>query len=680
MKPWWQGRPLRIFHPNPAESEVAGMDVDDFIGDCIQANAEAMVVSTGGIFAFYPSEVPYHYVSPVIGDRDLIGEITKAARAENLRVIARVDFSKAREDVYADHPTWFVRRPDGSPGRRANYYLACPVAGYQNEAFAHPVLEEILTTYDVDGFHLNAGGFHGICTCEACEQAFGRRIPAGPEEGLTLWHQYLRWRRRAIAEQFKGFYEVMKAIKPDVFFMSELAGQEYAAWARNNGYYLPALTDAFSQILVSSGGVRHARESRWWVAMSADKVRAAGSRSLINIKIHMRDLNINQTIMPPAEFAFWGYQALAHGAGLKLPTFGIPATLADPRAMPAIEALLGYMKRRQPVLDSMTPLSQVGLVWPDQTLLHADGSDAVDADGLHAEFAGLYTALTANHIQFRLIYEALLKDDVLQDLDALILPTAFALTEEQAEAIVAMASRGGRVVLLDAVGGDDFFPLPEVIAKVLPLEAQTASDRVPYATAPDDSPIAASVPAPLPLLQPYRVCSPEPDADVWLWATRCGEMGIPEDADALQPTDHPILLRVPVGEGDIIYAATGLGQTVMDLGHVDHSALLRAMLLEAGGVTPLLKTDAPSCVDVTLARWQHGLVVHLVNAAGSAPLDGPVPVGPIHLDLPWSGPVQCTWVAPGEEPKPLNCEQTGDRLQVTVPTLAIYAQLVLKEL
>ncbi|MGC9348030.1 MAG: hypothetical protein ACP5JG_07830 [Anaerolineae bacterium] len=678
MRPWWQGRPLRIFHPNPAESEVAGMDVDGFIEDCVSANAEAVVVSTGGIFAFYPSEVPYHYVSPVIGDRDLIGEITAAARARDLRVIARVDFSKARADVYAEHPEWFVRRPDGSPGRRGDYYLTCPMSGYQNEAFAHLVLEEILTSYDVDGFHLNAGGFHGLCTCKACANAFGRPIPTGPEEGPDLWRHYLRWRRQALAAQFKGLYDVMKRIKPDVFFMSELAGQEYAEWARNNGYYLPALTDAFSQILVSSGGVRHARESRWWVGMSADKVRAAGSRCLINIKIHMRDLNINQTVMPPSEFAFWGYQALAHGAGLKLPTFGIPATLADPRAMPAIGELLGFMERRQSLLDTMTPLSQVGLVWPDRTLLHADDPDAVDADGLQAEFAGLYTALKANHVQFHLIYEALLTGDALKDLEALILPTPFALDEDQAEAVVAMASRGGRVVLLDAVSGSDFPPLPRALAEVLPIEDQGASDRTSYAVSLDGAPKPLRARGPLPLLQPYRVCSPGPDTEVWLWAARCGEMGIPEDADALKPADNPILLRVPVGEGDIVYATGGLGQTVMELGHPDHTALLGDMLFEAGGIDPLLDTDAPSCIDVVLARWRGGLVVHLVNAAGPAPLDGPVPVGPIALDVPWSGPARCTWIAPGEPPASLEAAQVGNRLRITVPSVRIYGQVVIE--
>ena len=68
-KPWWQGRPLRIYHPNTREAEMGDLDIKRFVEDSLAINAEAVVFSSGGIFAFYPSEVPYHYVNPVIGDQ-----------------------------------------------------------------------------------------------------------------------------------------------------------------------------------------------------------------------------------------------------------------------------------------------------------------------------------------------------------------------------------------------------------------------------------------------------------------------------------------------------------------------------------------------------------------------------------------------------------------------------------
>ena len=52
-------------------------------------------------------------MSPLSLNRDLLGETTAEARRQNLKVIARVDFSKAREDVFKDHPEWFRRNATG---------------------------------------------------------------------------------------------------------------------------------------------------------------------------------------------------------------------------------------------------------------------------------------------------------------------------------------------------------------------------------------------------------------------------------------------------------------------------------------------------------------------------------------------------------------------------------------
>jgi hypothetical protein len=546
--------------------------------------------------------------------------------------------------------------------------------------FAHRVVEEILTRYDVDGFHLNAGGFHGLCTCAACAASFGGPIPTGPEASPEAWLRYVAWRRRALTEQLSGLYHVMQAIKPEIFFMGEMAGQEYAGWEQHNGTHYPALREAYSELLVSSGGVRHARASRWWVGMSADRVRGSGNDGLINIKIHMRDLNINQTMMPPAEFTFLGYQAIAHGAGLKLPTFGIPATLVDPRAMPAIRDLLGMMARQQAVLDTMTMLSHVGLVWPDQALMRADDPHLVDGEGLRSEFAGLYTALTAHHVQFRVIYDTQLADEgALQGLDVLVLPTPAYLTEAQTEAVLTLAERGGRVVLLmsPAVARES---RASPLVEALDLTGDDKAPQAAYALPADAAPAVLSTRGPLPLRHPYHRINVPESAEVWLWAAECGEMGVPEDADLVRASTDPVVMRLIAGRGDVLVMTTSLGQEVMELGHPDHGDLAATLLFQAHPAGPVgrpLVTDAPSCVGVTVARWQEGLVVHLVNGAGPAPLDTPATLGPVTVEVKWTGPARCQWVTPGEEAQSLDARPEGDRLKIVVPYLESYGQLMI---
>ena len=61
---WWL-RPVRLYHPNMRASELRGFDTGRFVASCAATNADGIVVSAGGIVAFYPSQVPYHYVSPL---------------------------------------------------------------------------------------------------------------------------------------------------------------------------------------------------------------------------------------------------------------------------------------------------------------------------------------------------------------------------------------------------------------------------------------------------------------------------------------------------------------------------------------------------------------------------------------------------------------------------------------
>jgi hypothetical protein len=85
----WHQRPLRIYHPNARAFEMESLDVKRFVADCKATGGEAIVISAGGIYAFYPSTVKYHHVSPLSANRNMLGETVEEARRQNLRVIAR---------------------------------------------------------------------------------------------------------------------------------------------------------------------------------------------------------------------------------------------------------------------------------------------------------------------------------------------------------------------------------------------------------------------------------------------------------------------------------------------------------------------------------------------------------------------------------------------------------------
>lgn len=679
----WHQRPLRIYHPNAREFELRTLDVKRFVADCKATGAEAIVVSAGGVYAFYPSKVKYHHVSPISGKRDLLGETMEEARRQNVRVIARVDFAKAREEVWKDHPEWFRRDAKGNPMFRDGYYATCAMGGYRNEEFAYRVIQEILERYRVDGFHLNAGGF-GYCYCQACAKTYEGTLPVDREKDPAAWRKFLRWRQEAISRQLAGYYRLMRELNPGSFFMAELGGQESPAWALTSGYHLPSLVrfNSFSQLLFTSGEMETSRDSRLWVALTADHGLAVGGHPLINIKMQMRDLRLSQAYMPPAEFLYCAYQALAHGAGLKLVTLAIPERVLDSRTLPDLKQVFTFMRQQQPLFDMMQPVSQVALVWPESALLEGSAMEGKAAAALRSEALGLYTGLKMRHAALGLLYDEQISPERLRGYDAVVLTTAVWLSEEQAATLASYVETGGRLVLFDSPVPEaaSFGRMPRPLAALLggtwTQNAKKARYTARTAQAPPP-PLQGAGPV-LPLTEPFREVKPGRQAQVWYKSAHSDDASAPEDIDELTIGEDPIVLFARAGKGSVFYVATGLGQMIQQIGHVDYITMLETLVYHGLGKPRPLVTNAPSTVTATLARWKDGQVVQLVNGTGPAPLDAVIPVGPIELELAWSGPARAELVAPGRVAQPLPHQAKAGRLLMTVPRLEAYAQVVVR--
>ena len=109
------------------------------------------------------------------------------------------------------------------------------------------------------------------------------------------------------------------------------------------------------------------------------------------------------------------------------------------------------------------------------------------------------------------------------------------------------------------------------------------------------------------------------------------------------------------------------------MGHADYVTILDTLVFQGLGKPRLLTTNASSMVTITVARWKEGQVVHLVNGTGPAPLDAVVPLGPIEIDLAWSGRARVELVVPGQAAQLLPSRQPqAGRLALTVPRLDAY--------
>ena len=663
--PWWKNRPLRIYHPNMREAEADNFDVKRFIADCKSLHAEAIVFSTGGIYAFYQTQVPHHLKSPHIKDRDLLKEVIEEAKANGIRIIARFDFSKARPDLFERHPEWFSLGVDGKrQQRRGGLYQTTMLGGYQNEEFAIPALREILSRYEVDGFHLNAPGFGAAAFDEATIRKHD--IP-------TAEDAQRRWRQERLADQMKKYRQIIQQHNPEALFMAEINSPESPGWGASRGFNHELLAEGYTNLLSTAGRPddEDLYRFRWWVGLTADWSHASKSEDsglpLINLKVghHKGKLSLK----PVEEYAFYCYQALARNAGIKAPTYGLLGNMPDPRTPSMIAEAFRFMERCEPYLTSAERIAPVALIWPAQEDTTTDGASWRD------EMLGLYRAMVCRHILFEIVLAHRIGENLEQRYDTIVLASATALDASHIASLIAFVKAGGRLVLIDAASDK---PMPAAFARLLGGQWQQKSRRTAYAV-PQRS-AQSALPGPIMLSGAIRQVVAPLDSRIWYYSSPTpGGSHIPELFPVLEKGDGAVLYSTRVEEGEVVYFAGGLGTMMWNNDLPDYSTILEKMIYPGSYEQRPLTTDAPETVNVTAYRIQSGTTVHLVNATGRTPLDRVVPVGPVQIRLKGTNGKTVRWFAPGDEPELLESRFRSGYTEVTIPRLKASGLIVVED-
>ncbi len=171
--PWYR-RAYLWGQTNITEKDPIRYDIDWWRGYWKRTEVQAVIINAGGIVAYYPSKFPLHHRAEFLGDRDLFGELTKAAHADGIFVMARMDSNRTDEDFFKAHPDWFARDVNGQPYRAGDKYVACVNSPYYDD-YLPDVLREIIERSRPDGFTDNswAGlGRESICYCDNCTRKF----------------------------------------------------------------------------------------------------------------------------------------------------------------------------------------------------------------------------------------------------------------------------------------------------------------------------------------------------------------------------------------------------------------------------------------------------------------------------------------------------------------------------
>ena len=688
LKLSWYRRAYLWGQTNITEKDPIRYDIQWWRAYWKRTHVQAIIINAGGIVAYYPSKFPLHHRAEFLGERDLFGELTKAAHDDGIFVMARMDSSRAAEDFFKAHPDWFAYDVEGKPYRAADKYIACINSPYYDE-YLPGVLREIIERSRPDGFTDNswAGlGRGSICYCANCKRKFevraGKPLPRKVDWNDPAYREWIMWSyaRRveiwevnnrttraaggpdciwagmnsgAVSSQARSFRDLREICKRADIMMLDHQRRDDDTGFQQNG-------DTGKRVHMLLGWDKVAPESMAMYQSGPGYYRIASK--------------------PAAEARMWMIAGIA--GGIQPWWHHVGAYHEDRRMYRTAEPVMRWWKANQQYLVNRTPVANVGVVW-SQRNTDFFGRDA-SANLVDAPYTGFMHAL----VRARIPYLPIHADDIDQQgsrMNLLILPNVGALSEAQAAAIRRFVERGGSLFATGSTGlytewGDarpDF-----VLAELFACHRAGDIPRLPSTSGRDGAePSGAFAPSPsghtylrlTPELR-ARVDGPkagdEPavtgerhavlrgfdETDLLPYGGSLPPLKVdtkaavpltfvppfptypPETAWMRQPkSDIPGLVLSEHGNARVAYMSADIDHRYAREHLPDHARLLANIVRWAVHDNIPLSVEGTGLIDCHLYEQPGRMILHLVNltseASWRAPLDELIRVGPLKVNI-----------------------------------------------
>ena len=670
--PWYR-RACRWGQTNITEKDAIRYDISWWREYWKRTQVQGVIINAGGIFAYYPSKYPLHYRAEFLGERDLYGELAKAAHEDGLFVFARMDSNRAAEPFYRAHPDWFARDAAGNPYRAADRYVTCVNSPYYDE-YLPGILREIIERTHPEGITDNswAGlGRDSICYCANCERKFrartGKPVPRRKDWDDPAYREWIKWN-----------YERRLEIWDLNNRATQAAGGPDCIWSGMNSGSVSSQSRSFrdlkeickrAHIIMldhqrrdDAGGFQQNSDTGLLIhgLLGWDKL---APESMAQYQAGRTSFRVSSK--PAAEARMWMLAGIA--GGIQPWWHHVGAYHEDRRMYRTAEPVMRWHKANEAYLVNREPVASVGVVWSqDNTDFFGrdDAGDLVDQP---------YRGITQALVRARIPYIPVNADHLERDgpkLALLILPNVGAMSDAQCAAVQRFVERGGSLMatgvsslynewgdprpdfaladLFCAHAGTKRSPerqwaagsyhtylrlAPELRARVWGPKAgdepPAAGERHPVLAGFDETDI-------LPfggMLEPLRT-----DAGALVPLTFIPQFPVypPETAWMREPkTNIAGLVLSTRGRSRIAYLPADIDRRFARENLPDHGNLLANLVRWACGDNIPLAVEGPGLIDCHLYRQPGRLVLHLLNliSAGTwrQPIDELIPVGPFKV-------------------------------------------------
>lgn len=445
--PWFK-RITRWGQTNITEKDPLTYDIGWWRNHWKKTQTLGVIINAGGIVAYYPTKIPFHYKAQFLNGRDLFGDLCKAAHEDGLAVFARMDSNRAHEDLYTAHPDWFAINKEGKPYRAEDLYITCINSPYYNEHIP-AILTEIANLYHPEGFTDNSWsglGRDSICYCSNCKTRFrektGNDIPSGKNFDDPVYRQWIRWNYDRRLEIWDLNNKITKA-----------AGGQNCIWSGMNSGSISSQSRSF----------RDFKEicRRADIVMLDHQARndASGFQNMSDVgklvhgllgwdKLAPDSMAMYQqgrpqfrvASKPVQEAHMWMIEGFA--GGIQPWWHHISAYHEDRRMYHTAEPIYRWYKANEEYLINRTPVGTVGVVWSQENtdFYGRDESDLM----VDLPWRGVIQSLIRARIPYQPVHADHI-DRLGSDVNLLVLPNFGSMTASQVTGVRKFVERGGNL-------------------------------------------------------------------------------------------------------------------------------------------------------------------------------------------------------------------------------------------
>jgi hypothetical protein len=634
----WYGRPMRWAQLAFVEDDPGNYDLSFWLDYFQRIHADAACLSAGGVVAFYPTEVPFHYRSKWLGTMDAFGDIAAGCRRLGMNVVARTDSHACHQDVHDAHPDWIAVDAEGKKRRHPSdpdYWITCALGPYNFE-FMTAVHQEIMRRYRVDGIFTNRWSGSGMCYCEHCRSNFwafsGLDLPRTNDPHEAARRQYILWHQQRLFEVWRLWNEKIRQINPASSYIANAGGGALSPLdMKTIGELAPTLfadRQGRSGLMAPWANGKNGKEYR----ATMGKKAIAGIVSVgLEEKYRWKD-----SVQSGDEIRLWMADGIAQGLRPWFTKFN--AKIIDHRWVPVIEEVYKWHYANEVYLRNERSLARVGMLYSQQTATFYGGENARAL--VEDPVLGFYQALIEARIPFDMVHDRLLDSEHIAQYRTLILPNIAALSDVQCEQIRDFVHKGGSIVATFETSLYDEWGSRRKDFGLGPMFGVRFGGRVQgpmlnsYLSLHKERGADAYHPLLAGLEDANRIINSVNQVDV----TQLGDNtfspleivpsypDLPMEAVFPPPiqTHNPgVFLSVP-GRSRVVYFPGDIDRTFWEVLDVDHARLLRNAVVWATNEVEPVVVQGPGVIDISVWRQRNSMTVHLVNLTNPMMMKGPI--------------------------------------------------------